>query len=161
MFNLLKNEVIMIDIKFTEKEKVALHFERFQHPHPRVQRKMEALWLKSNEESHKRIAQLTGVAVNAVTRYIKEYQLGGIEKLKEINFRGPQSKLDEHTITIENYFKEHPPATIKEAMAKIEELTGLKRSEVQIWKFFRRIGLKCRKIGMIPSKVDIEKQETF
>ena len=90
-----------------------------------------------------------------------EYQSGGIEKLKEINFCGPQSKLDEHAITIENYFKEHPPATIKEAMAKIEELTGLKRSEVQIWKFLKRIGLKCRKVGMIPSKVDIEKQETF
>ena len=88
----------MIDIKFIEKEKVALHFERFQHPHPRVQRKMEALWLKSNEESHKRIAQLTGVSVNCVTRYIKEYQSGGIEKLKEINFCGPQSKLDEHAI---------------------------------------------------------------
>ncbi|VAX37907.1 hypothetical protein MNBD_UNCLBAC01-858 [hydrothermal vent metagenome] len=46
-------------------------------------------------------------------------------------------------------------------MAKIEELTGHKRSEVQIWKFLKRIGLKCRKVGMIPSKVNIEKQEDF
>jgi len=151
----------MIEIKFTEKEKDTLNFERYNHPHPRVQRKMEALWLKSQGESHKRIAQLTGISINIVTRYIKEYQSGGIEKLKEINFHGPKSQLDEYATTIENYFKEHPPATVKEAMAKIEELTGYKRSEVQIWKFLKRIGLKCRKVGMIPSKVDLEKQENF
>ncbi len=38
----------------------------YHHPHPRVQRKMEALWLKSQGEFHQWIAQLTGVTVNAV-----------------------------------------------------------------------------------------------
>lgn len=151
----------MIKIEFTEKEKEILNYERYHHPHPRVQRKMEALWLKSQGESRKRIAKLTGVSVNIVTQYIKEYKAGGIEKLKEIHFYKPQSQLNEYIITIENYFQEHPPATVKEAMAKIKELTGIKRSEVQIWKFIKRIGLKCRKVGMIPSKVDIEKQENF
>lgn len=151
----------MIKIEFTEKDKEELNFERYHHPHPRVQRKMEALWLKSQGESNKKIAKLTGVSVNAITTYIKEYKIGGIEKLKEINFYKPQSYLDEHTTTIENYFREHPPTTIKEAMAKIEELTGLKRSEVQIWKFLKRIGLKRRKVGMVPSKADIDEQESF
>jgi hypothetical protein len=31
----------------------------------------------------------------------------------------------EHKKTIEAYFREHPPASVKEAMAKIEELTGI------------------------------------
>jgi len=30
-------------MQFTEEEKNALHHERFHHPHPRVQQKMEAL----------------------------------------------------------------------------------------------------------------------
>jgi hypothetical protein len=35
----------MIKLKFTEAQKQALHYERFNHPH--VQLKMEVLWLKS------------------------------------------------------------------------------------------------------------------
>ena len=34
---------------FTEGDIKALNYERYHHPHPRVQRKMEALWLKSRE----------------------------------------------------------------------------------------------------------------
>ena len=151
----------MIKIEFTEEEIKALNYERYHYPHPRVQRKMEALWLKSQKESHKKIAKLTGVSINVVSQYIKEYKAGGIEKLKELNFYKPQSELANHTLKIEKYFREHPPATIKEAMSKIEELTGIKRSEVQVRKFLKRIGLKRRKVGMVPSKADIQQQEIF
>jgi len=46
-------------------------------------------------------------------------------------------------------------------MAKIEEITGIKRSETQIRTFLKPIGMKCRQVGMLPSKADIDKQETF
>ena len=82
---------------------------------------MEALWLKSQGEPHNKIAQLTGISINVVTQYIKEYKAGGIEKLKELNFYRPESKLRDHKQTIEDYFREHPPATIKEAMSGIEK----------------------------------------
>ena len=35
----------MIKVEFTEDDKKALNYERYYHPHPRVQLKMEALWL--------------------------------------------------------------------------------------------------------------------
>lgn len=151
----------MIKIEFTEGDIQSLNYERYHHPHPRVQRKMEALWLKSQGEPHNKIAQLTGISINVVTQYIKEYKAGGIEKLKELNFYRPESKLGEHKQTIEDYFREHPPATIKEAMSTIEKLTGLKRSEKQVRKFFKRIGLSRRKTGTIPSKADVNEQEAF
>jgi hypothetical protein len=47
--------------------------------------------------------------------------------LKEVDFRKPQSELKKHTTTIEAYFREHPPASVKEVMAEIEEMTGIKR----------------------------------
>lgn len=151
----------MIEIEFTEEEIQALNYERYHHPHPRVQRKMEALWLKSQGLPHKQIAKLTGISINRVTIYLKQYKEGGIEKLKEINFRKPESELRQHTETIEAYFKEHPPATVKEAVSKIEQLTGIKRSETQMGKFLKSIGLKRRKVGTIPAKADLEKQEAF
>lgn len=151
----------MIKIEFTEEEKKILNCERYHHPHPRVQRKMETLWLKSQGESHQRIAQLTGVSINVITQYVKDCKAGGVEKLKEINVYRPQSELITHQQTIESYFRSHPPATVKEAMDVIEKLTGIKRSEKQVWKFLNKLGLKRRKVGMIPSKADINEQETF
>ena len=46
----------MIGLDFTEEEKQTLNEERYHHPHLRVQRKMEAVWVKSQGESHQRIA---------------------------------------------------------------------------------------------------------
>lgn len=151
----------MIKIEFTEAELQALHYERYHHPHPRVQRKMEVLWLKTQKVPHKEIAKLSGVSVNMVTSYLRKYKTSGIEKLKELNFYQPESELRRHTETIEAYFREHCPATVKEAMGKIKELTGIKRSETQVRKFLLSIGLKCRKVGAIPAKADLEQQESF
>jgi hypothetical protein len=53
------------------------------------------------------------------------------------------------------YFDKNPPASVKEAMAKIEDLTGIKRSETVRRTFLKNIGMKCRKVGLLPSKADI------
>ena len=151
----------MISIEFTEEDKQALHHERFHHPHPHVQKKMEALWLKSQELPHKDICRLACISKPTLCQYLKDYQLGGIEQLKTINFYQPQSELAAHHDTLETYFRDHPVTGVKEAMAKIEELTGIKRSETQVRHFITSMGMKPRKVGMIPAKADPEKQEQF
>lgn len=151
----------MNQIEFSKEDLEAINYERYHHPHPKVQQKMEAIWLKSCCSNHTLIAKLTDVSANTITTYLKEYKNGGIEKLKEVKFNRPKSKLCQHTSTIEAYFKEHPPATIKEAMSKIEELTHIKRSEPQVCKFLKAIGIKRRKVGTIPSKADLDEQEAY
>ena len=151
----------MIKIAFSEADRKALNYERYHHPHPRVQRKMEALWLKSQELPHKEICRLTGISKGTLCTYLHAYQQGGIEKLKELNFYRPVSELATHSSTLEEHFRQHPPASLKQAMATIEQLTGIKRSEVQIRHFLKALGMKPRKVGMIPAKADVDKQETF
>jgi len=155
----MENKMITID--FLEEEGEALHYERYYHPHPRVQKKREVLWLKSLNYPHQEIRKIAKISKATLCRYLKDYQTGGIEKLKELNFHKPSSELNKHAKTIEEYFVEHPPASVKEAMAKIEELTGIKRSETQIRTFLKKIGMKCRKVGMLPSKADVDEQEQF
>jgi transposase len=62
---------------------------------------------------------------------------------------------------LEAYFREHPPATAKEAMAKLEELTGVRRSPDRVRVFLKRLGMDCRQVGMIPAKADGDQQEAF
>ncbi len=138
----------MLTIEFTEADKQALNHERLHHPHPRVQRRMEALWLKSQGLSHQDIARLIGISSNTLRSYLRAYQLGGPEKLKQINFYRPKSELVTQAETLKAYFRRSPPASIREAAAKIEELTGIKRRPTQVRQFLKSIGIRCLKVGV-------------
>ena len=159
--NLGREVPALISIEFCDEDKAALNYERYNHPHPFVQRKMEAVWLKSQGLAHKEICRLTDVCSTTLTGYIRDYQEGGIEALKAISFRRPRSDLEAHRNTLEAYFREHPPASAKHAMSSIETLTGVKRSPERVRVFLKRMGMKCRKTGMIPAKADIQVQEDF
>ena len=151
----------MIRINLSDADIDALRHERYHHLHPRVQQKAEAILMKSHGFKHKDICKFMGISLNTFREYLREYQEGGIERIKEVRFHKPKSQLDNHIDTLENYFREHPVSSVKEAMDKIEELTGLHRSENRVREFLKRIGMKRRKVGMIPAKADPEKQEQF
>ena len=59
---------------FTEEERQVIARERYYHPNPRVQRRMEILWLKSHGETHERIAELTDVGRRTVQRARARFQ---------------------------------------------------------------------------------------
>ena len=151
----------MINVEFSEQDLKIIDNERYNHPVPRVQRRMEVLWLKSQGLPHKQIAKLAGVCDSSVTNYLRLYQKGGLDEVRKVSFYRPKSELEKHFDSIEEYFREHPVATIKEAVAKIEELTGIHRSETQVRKFLKNLGLKRRKVGSVPAKADVEIQEQF
>jgi transposase len=69
--------------------------------------------------------------------------------------------LEEHRERLEDYFRHHPPATIKEAAAKIKDLTGIERKESQVRAFLKALGMQCRKVGMLPAKADPDEQAAF
>ena len=127
----------MIKIEFTPEEIDALEYERYHHPDPKVQKKMEVLYLKSQKVEHQEICHLCRISKTTLTTYLKQYQDGGIERLKEFGYAGPSSELDEHATTLEDYFKEHPPRTVAEAQHAIQEQTGIERSPTQIRAFMK------------------------
>jgi len=125
-------------IAFTPEIIDPLNYERYHHPVPLVQRRMETLGLKSHNLPHGLIAKLVGVSENTIREYFQLFIEGGIEKLKEVDFYRHESALVEHTTSLEAYFRDHPPATIKDAQSKIETLTGIKRSETQVTEFLKK-----------------------
>jgi len=151
----------MMKIEFSQEAIEALRYWRFRHPDPRVQVRMEALYLRSQGMYTRDITRLCGISKASFHRYLKAYVTGGIERLKEIEHYRPQSDLANHRSTIDAYFREHPPATVAEAAAKIKELTGIERKPTQVRQFLKGLGMKPRRVGMIPAKADAEDQETF
>lgn len=151
----------MISIDFTPRDTDALHHERFHHPHPRVQLKMEAVYLKSQGLPHHEICRLARISENTLRAYLRQYQEGGIERLKQTDWAGPASELADHRETLEEYFRKNPPRSTGEAADAIERLTGIRRGLTQVRKFLKGMGLKFRKLGMIPAKADADEQRAF
>lgn len=155
----------MIRIDFSEEEINALETQRYNHPHSKVQKKMEVLYLKAKGVQHKEICRLCKISGPTLCDYLKQYIEGGITGLTQLNWQGAENELKAHTYWLEAYFEDHPCQSVNEVRAKIEELTGIKRSPTQIREFMRFLGLRCLKVGHVPGKATdpakIEEQETF
>jgi transposase len=151
----------MLRIAFDPEAIEAIKYERLHHPHPRVQQKMWAVWLKVCELPHHEICRIADVSENTLRGYLREFLAGGVEALKVVSFHKPQSELDDYAETLEAHFRQQPPRTAAEAQAVIEQRTGIKRSPTQVREFLHRMGMKCRKVGAIPAKANPEVQEAF
>ena len=151
----------MINIEFSQKDIEQLQYWRFNYPVPKIQIRMEALYLKSQGMKVPEIIRLCGISKSSFYLYFHAYLVGGIEKLKELDHYKAQSELVKHHITLEAYFRENPPATVAEAAERIKELTGIERKPTQIRHFLKSLGMKPRKVGVIPAKADVAVQEEF
>jgi len=125
--------------------------DRFKHPDPMVQRRMEVLWLKAHGETHMRIAELAGVGRATVQRVLDLYEGGGIESVRTFHWYIPSSALAPHQGQLEEAFRQRPPHTVAEACERIEQLTGVRRGPTRVSEFLRQtLGLRWRKVAAVP-----------
>jgi transposase len=141
----------MRTITFTPEDLRDLAHDRYHHPDPRVQRKMEVLWLKSHDLTHDAIAASADVSRRTVQRDLDQYLEGGLPRLRRCEANHPQSILVEHETSLEEYFQKHPPRSTKQAQAIIEQRTGVRRGLSQVRHFLKdHLGLRWRRVGAIP-----------
>src|SRR5512138_819922 len=141
----------MRTITFTADDRQALAHDRYHHPDPRVQRKMEVLWLKSHGLSHDRIAAYADVSRGTVQRYLNQYLEGGLPGLRRGRWQHPQSALAEHQDSLEEYFLQPPVRSSKQAQTVIEQQTGIRRGLTLVRHFLKdQLGLRWRKTGALP-----------
>lgn len=128
----------MREFTFSTEVLAAIRHDRYHHPHPRVQRKMEVLWLKSRGLTHDEIAELADVSPRSVQRYLDEFEQGGLEQVRRLRWQGKHGELDEHQASLEDYFFENPPRSVREAQQAIERLTGIHRGLSQVRAFLKK-----------------------
>lgn len=138
-------------LEFTDEQREQFGQQRYYHPHPRVQQRMEVLWLLSQGETHDRAAELAGVSRTTVHRYLVAFRQGGLAALCELHWEGPTSDLEAHRKTLEDEFRERPPHTAAQAAARIEALTGIRRAPTQTREFLHSLGLGWRRVAALPT----------
>ena len=128
----------MTRLTFSQEDQQALHTERFEHPHPRVQQRMEVLWLVSQGLVYPEAARLAGVSEATVERYVAAYRQGGLEALRELRWGKATSELLAHRDSLEQSFRKNPPHTVAEACQRIKDETGIERGLTQVRAFLKK-----------------------
>lgn len=123
---------------FSDEQLAEIRHDRLRHPHPRVQQKMNVLWLKSKGLTHDRIAVLADTSLRTVQRVLSEFLEGGVDLVRQTHWDGRTSELDDHAQTLEDHFVEHPPRSTREAQAEILRLTGVNRGLTQVRQFLKK-----------------------
>jgi transposase len=129
----------MTRLTFSEEDRQALHKERFEHPHPRVQQRMEVLWLISQGLVYPEAARLAGVSEATVDRYVATYREGGLQALRELKWGNSTSELLEYRDSLEESFRRNPPHTVAEARQRIKDETGIERGPTQVRAFLKKL----------------------
>jgi transposase len=151
----------MIQITVREADIEALRYWRFHPPEPRIPVRLEALYLRRQRVANRDIPRLCGSSKASFHRYLHAYVTGGIEPLKHREPRRPRRALHPHRATIEAEFRQHPPATVAEAAARIAALTGITRQPTQGRQFLNVLGMRPRRVGVLPAKADVAAPEAF
>jgi transposase len=128
----------MREFTFSDEQLAQIRRDRARHPHPRVQQKMNVLWLKSRGLTHDRIADLADTSVRTVQRVLTEFLDGGLPAVRTTRWEGRRAELDDHAPALEDHFVENPPRSTREAQAEIERLTGVRRGLTQVREFLKK-----------------------
>src|SRR5262249_49199047 len=129
----------MRQFTFSPEVLAAIRHDRYHHAHPRVQQKMEVVWLKSQGCTHQDIARLAAVSRRSAQRSLDEFAAGGLERLRRLPWKGKPTELAPHQPSLEDYFLEHPPRSTREAQAVIAQQTGVRRGLTQVRAFLKTL----------------------
>ena len=121
---------------------------------------LSILLLKSNIEQEI-ISKVVGVSERQIRNYRIVYKEQGNAALMNNTRYKPVSELKAYEDLIRENLTTTPVATVSEAVERIEELTGIKRSPTQVRAFMRDLGLKPLKVAAIPAKANPAAQSEF
>lgn len=129
--------------------------------HYMINRRVHFVFLKSKGYPTLMIADILDVSRKTIWEWDNLFKKGGLDALTTFHYKGQPSKLNQYGEQLKFEFMTTPVATLKEAQHQIEQLINVKRSISQVRSFLQRFKLKRRKVGQIPEKADIDKQEKF
>ena len=144
----------MLTLNISDADIELANYERIHNPIETIRKRMDAVYWTSQGYGRKAVVAISGVHRNSAKNYVKLYNAGGLEALGRFEYKGFGSVLSGHRVTLEAFFREHPPRTAREAVAKVRELTGTVLGQGEMRRFMHESGMKPLKAGHVPAKAD-------
>lgn len=142
----------MIELEVTEEQLDELHKEASENPSARARKKCWVVYLRGKGFAHREIADVVRVDGDTVTNYVRKYRDGGLPMLLAEDYRRPGGRLDAHAERLKRVFEGQPPHTVNQAIEVIGRETGVRLKHSACRDFLRKLGMKCRRCGLVPGK---------
>jgi transposase len=152
----------MIRLELTDQDLTDVA-EALDDPVTTEKNKTKLLVIRMHHEgaNHGFIAKVLNLHANTITNHLKEYSKGGLAGTLEDRYYRPSSSLEPFLQCLKCSFRAAPVADAKQAVARIDLLTGIRLSESQARRFMKGLGMKVRKACSIPGKADPQLQFEF
>ena len=149
----------MITLKLSEEQLDDLYEGLSSNANPRARKKCLIVYLRAKGRSCHEIADIVRVNEDTVTNVVKKYSQGGLTSLLMDGYRKPKSQLESYSARLKELFEKQAPHTVNQAIEIIFEETGVRLKHSACQSFLKKIGMKCRRCGLVPGKaMDDEKQ---
>ena len=122
---------------------------------------MEVVYLKSQGLAHHDICRLSRISENTLRAYLAAIPGGGRRAAQADRLRRDRQRIGRPSRDVGGLLPQESPPLGAQAADDIERLTGIRRGQTQVRKFLGGMGMKFRKLGMIPAKADAEEQAKF
>jgi transposase len=149
----------MIDLKLTEGQWEELHKEASENSGRRARKKCWVVSRKGKGYAHQEIADVVRVEGDTVTASVRKYRDGGLAGLVAENYRQREGQLDAQAERLKEGFEKRPPHTLNQAIATIEQETGLRLKHSACRALLRKLGLKYRRYGLVPGKAQDDEEQ--
>ena len=151
----------MIEINLSVNECAVLRELHQNHIHPVIRQRAHVILLRSGKIPNDQISIISGLSETTIINYAHQYLDKGSSWVTALNFRKPVSQLQSFDAEILAYFEINPVSTIAQACKEVAKFTGITVKKTQMRAYLKKLGIKWRKVGGIPAKVDIAAQQKF
>jgi len=149
-------------LNLSQEEIRRLRYERYTYGDIMIQKRLNSIFLMATTElNYSQISQCAGCHRNILPVWRDKYLYEGLSSLYVNHYRQPESVLEQYAEVILPHLDQNPVQSINQAVAVIEELTGIKRSPTQVRNFLLRHDYRWRKMGQIPGKANTEAQKVW
>ena len=135
----------MIRLELTDQD-ISDIAEALDDPAISEKNKTKLLVIRMHHEraKHGFITKVLNLHSNTVTNHLKEYSKGGLAGTLEDRYYRPTSSVEPFLACLKCSFLVAPVADAKQAVVRIESLTGVRLSESQARRFMKGLGMKIR-----------------
>lgn len=109
----------------------------------------------------KSIGLMSELHSNTVSYWLNTYNLEGVRPLFANNYCTNKSDLQAYSTSILASFEELAPVSRNEGVGRIKDLKDISRCPTQVRNWMHKYGLSFLKMGTLPAKVNVEKQEKW
>lgn len=142
----------MIVLQLTDDQKAELYDNAILHNDAKVRKKCFIVYLRSMGYSRQDIALIMKIDEDTVTNQVKLYAAGGLPQLLKNSYHTPKSQLEPYIPQLKELFDKKPPHTVNQAIDMIKTETGVSLKSSACREFLKKIGLRCRRCGLVPGK---------